>query len=225
MLRGLIVSLLFLTVPSLSEAAEQCPLKPGGATVSLERDLGDIAYHHDRDKKGLAALRRQHGGRGLGGMWSAIGYTIAELQFRLRTEVQAYPLDPRRPNGRVCAVLSNVEMYIGYPRLDVYVNRGYKQGSCQFRSVLEHEHKHVAVFRDTLAEIVPKMEKVLTKSGKTVGIVTAPDLQTAANRAQRKLQALFQPHLEALKRAQERRNNNLDTKANYRREQRNCTHW
>lgn len=222
-------SLLFLTflgalsVPGgTSEARTQCRAATASPEVIVTVHPGDVVLNNGHSRSQLKNLRsRSNQTSTLGSRWHPVGLTLTERKFSMRVQVRAQ----RASNGRFCGYLTKVTARIGYDKLKVYVARKYRPGSCHYRSILDHENLHVAIFRDTLVRYAPRLERRLKRLASTMRPVTARTADATANMLQSKLQRDLKPLFREMDRELDFRNGKLDTPQNYRREQARCTGW
>ena len=114
---------------------------------------------------------------------------------------------------------------MGYDKLKVYIARKYRPGSCNYRSILDHENRHVSVFRNTLVKYAPRVERRLKRFAASLGPVVATSADQAAKILQQKLQRELKPLIREMDREMDFRNAKLDSPQNYRREQARCSQW
>ena len=210
----------WLAWPAEARAAA-CPEADSMPTVSLETISGDVVYDTGRNRNELHRLQGRGGASSQGRGWHPIGLTQTELQFKMNIRVNTM----LRPDRSHCASLSAVEASLGYERITIYVDSRYRAGSCQYQSVLDHEHLHLAVFRDTLAVYAPEVERRLGEAAGRLRPISARTPEQAAARLQKALQREMEPLFNEMNRRLDAENNRLDSEHNYRREQARCSEW
>ena len=114
---------------------------------------------------------------------------------------------------------------MGYDKLKVYIARKYRPGSCNYRSILDHENRHVSVFRDTLVKYAPRVERRLKRVATRLGPIIARSVDQTAKILQKKLQRELKPLFREMDREMDFRNAKLDTPQNYQKEQARCSQW
>ena len=139
----------------------------------------------------------------------------------MRVKVRA----KRIGSNRFCGQLSGVDARLGYDKLKVYIARKYRPGSCNYRSILDHENRHVAVFRSTLFKYAPRIERRLKRLAANLGPVLAGSADKAAKILQKKMQRELKPLFREMNREMDFRNAKLDTPQNYQKEQARCSQW
>lgn len=205
------------SLPALG--APVCSQATQSPYVSLEVNPGRINYITTHNRSGLKRLHRGYGT--LGGNWTPIGLTLAELGMGLSVSVRS----EKMADGRFCSEIAAVEATIGYDAIDVYIASEYPRGSCQYNAILDHERLHVIVFQDTLDRYYAHVERALRQAaGKA-----KPILNRDPNRATRKFQAILEraakPLFKKINKEMDRGNAALDTREAYEREQSNCVSW
>lgn len=216
----LIVLGIALGVP-VPVAAAVCPPTDIQPRVNLSTLQGYLYYDTSHTSKELDRLQGRRGSADRRRSWHPIGLTLTELEFRMQISVNTLG----GADKTYCAVLSAVDATLGYDKITVYVDRRYPTGSCQHQSVLDHEHLHLAVFRDTLAVYAPKVEQRLTEASLRLKPVTARTAEQAAAKLQKALQREMEPMFNDMNRRLDAENARLDSKDNYLREQSRCSKW
>jgi hypothetical protein len=206
--------------PEPAQAAA-CPPIESTPLVSMSTLPGYLYYDTSHSSGELDRLQGRTGSADRRHGWHPIGLTLTELQFRMQIRVNTLA----RADNSHCAVIAAVDASLGYDKITVYVDRLYQPGSCQHQSVLDHEHTHVAVFRDTLAIYAPKVEQRLTEAAQRLKPVTARTAEQAAAKLQKALQREMEPTFNEMNRRLDTDNARLDGKDNYLREQSRCSKW
>lgn len=201
--------------------AAACPPTESAPLVSMSTLPGYIYYDTSRSSGELDRLQGRTGSADRRHGWHPIGLTLTELQFHMQIRVNTLA----RADNTHCAVIAAVDASLGYDKITVYVDHRYQPGSCQHQSVLDHEHAHVAVFRDTLAVYAPKVEQRLTEAAQRLKPVTARTAEQAAAKLQKALQREMEPTFNEMNRRLDTDNARLDGKDNYLREQSRCSKW
>ena len=205
-----------------THAQSTCPTFGQSPNVTLRIEPGKIALNNGYSRSQIKTLS----GRGpssakLGSRWQPIGLTLTEQQFSMRVKVRA----KRIGRNRFCGQLSGVDARLGYDKLKVYIARKYRPGSCNYRSILDHENRHVSVFRDTLVKYAPRVERRLKRVATRLGPIIARSVDQTAKILQKKLQRELKPLFREMDREMDFRNAKLDTPQNYQKEQARCSQW
>ena len=223
-LRGLVLVLAVLAAASSgrAEAAGACPPAEQTPLISLNPQPGRVTYSRQHDVEGLAALRRQNGQR-VTGRGAAVGLTEAQLGFGLRVGATMRPGGPGENAG--CAYLTSVKATLGYDTIAVYLARDYPASSCAYKVIREHEDRHVAIFRQNLAEFADVMRERLVAEASRMGPIRARNVDTALKTFQDRLAGSLRPIRDDMQRTLERNQSAMDTPGAYAREQSRCDDW
>ena len=190
--------------------------------VTLSINQGKVRFYNDYNRGQLKALsRRSSSISTLSKLWQPAGLTLTERQFSMRIEVRAQKLR----NSRYCVRLSHVRARIGYDKLRVYIARKYRPKSCQYRSILDHENRHVAIFRAALNQYAPQLKRRLKWSAIKMHAMITQTPEQAARLFQDKMQQQLKPVFREMDKKIKLQNEELDTPENYRREQTRCSRW
>ncbi|HJO69444.1 MAG TPA: hypothetical protein QF804_07150 [Rhodospirillales bacterium] len=212
---------MILVGPQVSEAAERCRSTHGALEVTLTSIRGELGYDGSHSEADLSRLYLKSGGSARWHGWNPAGLTLADLELGLRIQVRARPLS----GERFCTELAQVEVTLGYRTIDVYVARRYRRGACEYEQILDHENRHVAIFRDVLAEYGPRVRHALERESGAQAPLIATSPGTGAERFKDRLRNEMAPLFREITQALDRGHATLDTAENYRAEQRLCTNW
>jgi len=197
-----------------------CPEDGKRVEVFMQTSMGDLRYHNGLNAAQLSQMRGKIGRR-LGPLWQPSGLTVADENYHLQTDTKIYHLG----HDRYCAVLKSAQLFIGYRNIDVYISDKYRQGSCEYESILNHENIHVQIFRDSLYRYANSIETAIRKKAPRIGPVYLRSADAAAQKLQNLLDAQIRPLFKRMSSTISRKNARIDTKANYRREQALCANW
>lgn len=209
------------TLPAFAKNGwPKCPEDGSYVEIYMETSMGDLRYHDGFNSTQLSRMRGNVGRR-LGPSWTPTGLTVADENYHLKTGTKIYQLG----RGRYCAVLQSANLFIGYRNIDVYISNKYRRNTCEYDSILSHENVHVQIFRDTLYKHTGGIEKTIRKHAKRIGPVYLRSANAAANHLQKLLDAKIRPLFKRMSQDISRKNARIDTKSNYRREQKMCADW
>ena len=76
---------------------------------------------------------------------ATLGFTLANFSIEYDFDLEKYQVD-----GGVCLVLSKLNFVIGYKNIDVLIDDKYKQNSCEYNAVKEHEQGHINIYKNEL---------------------------------------------------------------------------
>jgi hypothetical protein len=193
--------------PPPSISVELIPREP---TYSNEKSLPEI------QKMGASALTSDsHQGRAI------LGLTVSEINSAQRNEIWGL----ERGGAPLCAWLRKIKVQISFTRLDVFVAKEYKPGSCQHAAILAHENEHVAIEkemaeqlrRETLAKLKNVEHKLISTTTRT------------KEEMKHFLSGILQPMLEAnmaaYKERKKKAHAKIDSKESYAKVQASCKNW
>jgi len=121
------------------------------------------------------------------------------------------------PNGLTCAHVEHVDVVIGYKDVTVYIPHEVPQGSCGFTEVMAHEQKHIDVNRQILQEYAPHIAERLQAYLKLNGVFREENSDYAVSLLNQKLQAILDELATQMIGENRRRQQLIDSPAEYRR--------
>jgi hypothetical protein len=123
--------------------------------------------------------------------------------------------------GDRCYMLEALDVWVRVTDLRVYIAREVRRGTCRYRVVLDHENRHVAIYRAGVKRLRAELEQALAAAPVT-GAIEAQSPQQALERYAAAIGTLIADIREKNSQAMRRDNAVLDTPAAYRAEQRKC---
>ena len=202
-------------------AKPRCSGTPSEPQVTLQTNPGKIVYDTSRSRAQIKRLKSVGGGVGRKRGWHPIGLTVSELKFQMEISVNVLS----RSDTLHCATVNEVRAQLGFDQITVYVDKRYRKGSCPYRSILDHEHEHVNIFRNALAHYAPKVEARLTEAAARLKPVSARSVNRAAEKLQKALHRKMKSMFKTINATMDANNARIDTVDNYKREQARCTTW
>jgi hypothetical protein len=209
-----------LAAPSGAAAKARCPNIQTEPRITLKTNPGRVVYNNTRNRSQISRLKSKRGGAGKRG-WQPIGLTVGNLQFGMEITVHIQS----RSKKSYCAKIDEVQANLGFGRITVYVAKRYRKGSCQYRSILNHEREHIEIFRNALAVYAPKVERRLTEVAARLKPVSAFTVKRAVSKLQKTLHREMKPLFKAMNMTIDTNNDRIDTIKNYKREQAHCSAW
>jgi hypothetical protein len=213
--------LMALAWAGAAAADPRCPPAQAPAAVDVAVEEGAIHYHPGYDEADLMRLHGRNGRMAGAHGWRIGGLTLSRFKFDLNTQVRIQRLDRRL----YCVRIDSVRAAIGYDALDVYISERYRRGSCEFKAVLDHEHRHVAVFRNVLVSYAQQVRNALDRAARDHGTMVMASKGNAAEAMQERLQQAVKPVLREMHRIEQSENAKLDSPESYRRDQAGCANW
>ena len=184
--------------------------------IELEIDTPAARVIHDRSSAQLGQSRI-HGSNA-----RVLGLAYTGLAFGWSIGFDAEPM-----GEGYCFWVSNVRLTIRQPSPNIYVAREYRRGSCQYRTILAHEQKHVRNAREVINRYKPRLRQVLTSLRIPTGLrpiyVTEP--ATARARLRKLMKELAEPLYREMARELSKAQAKLDSPASYRLYFKQCKTW
>ncbi|MFN3077193.1 MAG: hypothetical protein ABT940_09995 [Alphaproteobacteria bacterium] len=221
---AVLAAALACTVPGWAGAAPPpaCARQPPGPVgVTLSVDYGHVTFNHQLGQLQIHRLYLQDGMPSPGVHGMAVGLTRIVANVEFQTRVVTVPSG----DGRYCAWLTGVDARLRYADTNVYVDRRYPEGSCEFHSIADHERQHVVINRATLDRFAPRVRTELEAAVRRINPIVVDRIEQARDFPGTLLQQELDPVLRAFNQERERVNAKIDTPENYRRTLTRCTDW
>ena len=207
------------------ECRMRAPAKEPEVTFALQSSPTTWHFGHTRDQ--IRALRANSGAKlaAVGPNWQSIGLTLATFVLAVDVRVVAMPVKASKagsPPTEYCASLTSADVKFGTSRMDVYVTRDYRQGSCPHRAVRDHEERHVAIYRAAVERYAPLIETRLRAAVRELAPVRAANAKAGAERLRKTLHDDLSRIFDAMGREMETENRALDTPEAYAKERKLC---
>jgi hypothetical protein len=221
-----ILPLLVIGIEQAASAEPTCLRDAPAVSVSTEVNRGRVVGDLSLSKEELTALfSSRHAKAGTARMataeWSTVGLTESSLEIITSTST----LIRSARGGGYCADLKSVQLKVGYPEIRVYLPKEYKEGSCAYEVVREHEMTHVAITRAVLEDHAPRLERVVRETVRQINPLWAPTPEEAKGLAARVIQTALEGPVIALKEDHGRRNRAIDGEDIYKDLQSLCEQW
>lgn len=125
----------------------------------------------------------------------------------------------------VCVQIRRVNAVFGFREIVVYVAAEYGTASCAYKEVLNHEHKHVEIFRNEVLKARRPFEDAIAYTIRTKTPFLAPDRAAGEAAARLILESGVQPVLANMWQQGDNKHSLLDSTESYRRTERQCADW
>jgi hypothetical protein len=139
---------------------------------------------------------------------------LTQARFTHRSSLAVNGIEDQR-SGRVCARPS-VEVELSLAPMTVYIAQAYRDDPCREPLIVEHEQRHVDVYRTYIGEAAIRLRSELPRRLGT-GFVRAPSMAEAQEQVDAALAATMAAFMEESARILEERNAAIDTPEEYRR--------
>ena len=125
----------------------------------------------------------------------------------------------------VCVQIRRANAVFGFEEIVVYVAAEYGTASCAYKEVLNHEHKHVEIFRNEVLKARRPFEDAIDYTIRAKTPFLAPDRAAGEAAARLILESGVQPVLANMWRQGDNKHSLLDSTESYRRTERHCADW
>jgi hypothetical protein len=177
-------------------------------------------YHNGLSIQGIRNMFSSHTEAVLGPHERALGITYAETQYAVDARSQAVPA-----RGGHCVYLTEVNVSFGWKRMNVYIASEFTPGTCEYKTVLDHENQHVAVNNGSLKEYAPRFRAETEKVLRTIQPVFSPDAEAGMDAALAPVQKRMSEMLAQFQDVTAQRNAPLDSRSNYSETGKLCANW
>lgn len=198
-----------------------CPPYSKPVRLNFETKRVEPTYHTSVSIQDVRQLYTVRGQRISRAHANAIGLTYAEISLELGAATRSVP----RERGGYCVYLEEVEADFGFDRVDVYVGKEYRRGTCEYRTILDHENEHVAINNAVVRSYAPKVRQAIERELRKMKPLFTPTVRTGARRAVEDIRQRMAPIMKAFQAEQRRRNGAIDTDTNYGALQELCLDW
>lgn len=154
---------------------------------------------------------------------NTVGLTVSKLKL----SVQGKP-HIQQDGRRACVGIKDVVFDMGYETLDVYIDRRYKPGSCEYKEVKAHENYHVAVSNQAMAFFKPDLETALKKAVSKMRPEFVYSNEEAGRVAKRQFDQVLkevQPVVDHINKKIAEKNYAIDTPESYQSTTARCQNW
>ena len=154
---------------------------------------------------------------------NTLGMTVSRLGISGSAEPEI------QQNGiTACIQISRMKIDIGYETLDVYIDKKYKPGTCEYEVVKEHENYHVRVSQEAMSFFKPDIEDALKKAVARVKPVEVRSQKEAERVFQNQFNQVMrevQPLIDHINKKIAEKNYEIDTPESYRETTMLCKNW
>jgi hypothetical protein len=151
----------------------------------------------------------------------ALGLTYAETAYGAEAHSSATTVK----GGGYCVYLTGLDLEFGFKRMEVYVAAEFEPGTCEYKSVLDHENQHVAVHRTVLRDFAPRFRVEVEKVLRAQAPVYTRDAQAGMDQALAAVDKGMSGMLGQFQKLVAVGNAPLDSPTNYEAIGRLCENW
>lgn len=181
-------------------------------TVTLKTSYGKLVHDFNYSRAELTAKFPNEEGLTLAG--------VAPVSFQNRIwvkQVQVIKID----RNTTCILPTEIEVFVGYIKPEVYVNKEYSFDSCNFSHAIRHEQVHqrinVLVLQHFLPLIFEEL-KLAVRDVKAVKVADPSQMQQGVNKLYEHYKQRLNPVLDMLADVRKVEQSRLDNFTNYRKE-------
>jgi len=200
-----------------------CSASRSQVPVNLNINYGEVEYLHDLKHSSFARYLRREMDMKAKLAQTVRGLTVAEASFGIQGNAEVTKM-----GNRYCVRLANVDITFGYSRIVVLIDKKYKEKSCEYKVIKEHEDTHVYLNRQVLTEFAPRIKQKVNEVAASI----PPRVEYTKVRAEKalsemlaKVQEAVKPDMAEFRILQDERNQAIDTKENYRATTNMCDRW
>ena len=155
---------------------------------------------------------------------NTLGMTISKLGLDGSAEPLLQPVD----RNTVCVQIKHLTLTLGYDTLDVYIDKKYAPGSCEYEVVKEHENYHVRVSQEAMSFFRPDVDRALKTALQHIQPIYVHSQDEAQAAFQRQFQQVIrelQPTIDHINKKIAEKNYIIDTPESYAETTALCRHW
>ena len=144
---------------------------------------------------------------------NTLGMTVSKLKITGNAEP-----DIQTGAGQICVQVKKFNLVLGYDIIDVYIDKKYKPGTCEYEVVKEHENYHVRVSQEAMLFFKPNIDEALKKAVsklKPVYVHSQADAQRAFENQFKQVVQDIQPLLDHINKKIAEKNYIIDTPESY----------
>lgn len=134
----------FLGSASFCGAIANCLKSQKKPIVLVEVNKGTVNYNNSLSNSQFPA--KSYG--------KAMGLTVSRLDTTIQAKTSAQAVGEKG-----CVALEKVDVNFGFSTLDVYIDKKYRPGTCQYKIIKEHENYHVRVQQEGLEFFKKKVQE------------------------------------------------------------------
>lgn len=155
---------------------------------------------------------------------STMGLTTANLSRKISP---TFKIQPTEQNS-YCVLLDTLTVEIGYKNIDIYIDKKYKPGTCNYKVIKEHENYHARVNQEGLKFFSPKIKKayqIALNKIKPVEVYSNEESKQVTAQMMQQIEKEVQPLLDYVQKKIIEENLLIDTDSSYEAESKRCPKW
>jgi hypothetical protein len=225
---GLPVLLAFaFLLPSFPVLAQSgCPVQARTSPkVTILIDPASVTYRNDVNQVQLTDISQKQRRTGYGGNKKQITVGLTRAEGGYEVYVATGPIYGLRRNTQFCGALGEIKVKLFFKSMLVNVASDYRPGSCEYTAIIDHENKHVAIYRRNMDIYSRQIKAELERAVARFGVVTASSQQGVLDQYVKEAGRIITPLMNELHDQAERDHARLDSPESYRYSQGLCKGW
>jgi hypothetical protein len=196
-----------------------CPQPETVPRVILETGFAQPTLDTSKSASQLATILASQ--KGASAVGNAVGLTSTRPTYSYQTRISAQQVERQR----YCVFLTDLTIRFQYESVLVYVARQYQPSTCPYHVTLDHELRHVALYRRGYEAFLPRLNARAEEVARQVNPMAASSQATAKQVHLRRIQRELEPLFQAFFQEQRARNLEMDTPQAYGLERDKCRDW
>ena len=197
-----------------------CPPYDQSIHLNFQTRLTEPRYNNSVNISGIRNLSRVRGLNVTSAHSQALGVAFMTPAFSL----QASSRVRGSPEG-YCVYLDRVSADFGFDAVEVFIASEYAPGTCEYRTIRDHENQHVAINKETLKSMAPYVRAGLEKILARKEPIFSADPKNSTSAAVDQLSKKMSPVLNRFEEELMRRHSRIDTSSNYKATAEVCREW
>ena len=208
---------LFLTclLGTTSSLWAQCASYKKTPFVQVNVNYGKIFYDNTKPNTEFPVEKYDKNVRGL-------------THCELKTSAEIKPFIKDIGKGRYCVGVEKLTVNTGFPRIDVYIEKKYKPGTCNYTVVKNHENYHVRVQQEGLKFFSGKIKKAYQIASNNIEprlVTSESEARNAVKNMLEQITKATQPTVSYVTEQLKIKNKAIDTEESYTQETKKCPNW
>lgn len=123
--------------------------------LNFKLNYGNIKYNHDLSSDEISNMYSSNRSQ----FSSFHGYTTKGLTYTKYKKRYNVKIQKVIKDNKACIYPYEIDVYLGYPDMVIYIDKTYGKTSCEYKAILEHENKHVSIYQKNLKKYGMKIGK------------------------------------------------------------------
>ncbi|WP_169543332.1 hypothetical protein [Sneathiella aquimaris] len=153
------------------------------------------------------------------GQLRGLTYTNDGYEFSLKVQGR------KLADGRYCVRLTQIDFKYGMREAQIFIDRKYKPGSCNFKVILAHEQEHMKINMAVQKNFTKMIDGALRKIADRLRPVISGSVQRAADSMENSLYHDLKPVIREFQKQKRKANLKIDTPKSYQQVQSRCAGW